>query len=298
MRHLIGKTNIDFIGMRKYSFGLSILLALIAIASLVIHKGFNYGIDFTGGTLVQLKFEQRIPLADARIILAKNNIDCELQDFPQTNSVSIRIKGTEAGLSDKIQDIFKTEFPQNPYVLEKTEYVGPDVGKHLINQAFSALFWSFVGIIIYVAIRFKTGVWGIAGVLALMHDVFITAGLFSVMNKEITITIIAALLTIAGYSIMDTIVVYDRMREAMRLYRKESLGAIINRSINETLSRTIITSLTVLLVLVALFFYGGTVIHDFSFALLFGVVIGTYSSVFVAAPIVYEWELRKNKNRK
>ena len=294
MIELLKKTNLDFIGMRKYSFGISIFLAIVTIVSIAMHKGLNYGIDFTGGTLIQLKFNQRISVSDARAILTKNAVECEIQDFPQQNSISIRVKGEEAGIADKIQEIFKKEIPQNPYLLEKTEYVGPDVGKHLINQAFSALFWSFVGIIIYVAFRFKRGVWGAAGVLALIHDVFITVGLFSVINKEITITIIAALLTIAGYSIMDTIVVYDRMREAMRLYRKESLGEIINRSINETLSRTIITSLTVFMVLVALFFFGGAVIHDFSFALLFGVVTGTYSSIFVAAPIVYEWEIRKD----
>jgi preprotein translocase subunit SecF len=287
------KTNFDFVEARHLSFGISIVLAVVTIVSIFLHKGLNLGIDFTGGTLTQLKFSQPILLADARTILSKNGIICELQDFPQQNSIIIRVKGTEEGISNKIQEIFKNELPQNTYILERAEYVGPAIGKHLINQAFFALFWSFVGIIVYVGFRFKAVVWGTSGVLALIHDVFITVGLFSVCNREISITVIAALLTIAGYSINDTIVVFDRMREYIRLYRKETLSVIIKRSINDTLSRTVNTSLTVVLVLLALFFFGGEVIHDFSFALLFGVVIGTYSSIFVAAPIVYEWEMRK-----
>lgn len=288
------KTNFDFVGKRNIFFGFSGLLILISVISIFFHKGLNYGIDFTGGTLVQLKFSRHIPLSDIRSILSKNGINCELQDFPQQHSIIIRIKkGTDEGIAKKIVEIFKTEIPNNPFELERTEYVGPTIGKHLINQAFFALFWSFVGIIIYVAFRFKSGIWGFAGVIAIMHDVFITVGLFSVLNREISITVIAALLTLAGYSINDTIVIFDRMRENMRLYRKETLYQLINRSVNETLSRTIITSLTVFLVLLSLFFLGGEVIHDFSLALLFGVVIGSYSTIFVAAPIVYEWEIRK-----
>ena len=292
------KTNFDFVGKRKVFFGISGLLILISIISIFFHKGLNFGIDFTGGTLVQLKFSQHIPLSDIRTVLLKNGINCELQDFPQQHSVIIRIKkGTDEGISKKIQEIFKIDFPNNPFELERAEYVGPTIGKHLINQAFFALFWSFVGIIIYVAFRFKSGIWGFAGVIAIMHDVFITVGLFSVLNREISITVIAALLTLAGYSINDTIVIFDRMRENMRLYRKESLYELINRSVNETLSRSIITSLTVFLVLLSLFFLGGEVIHDFSLALLFGVIIGSYSTIFVAAPIVYEWEMRKTATR-
>ncbi|MDD5687087.1 MAG: protein translocase subunit SecF [Elusimicrobia bacterium] len=287
------KTNFDFVGKRHLFFGVSIAMTLITIISIFLHKGLNYGIDFSGGTLVQLNFSQPIALSDVRAIMSKNGIVCELQDFPQNNSISIRVKGTEEGFTNKIKEIINKEIPQNPYEISKAEYVGPAIGKHLINQAFFALFWSFVGIIIYVGFRFRAGVWGTAGVIALIHDVVVTIGLFSVVNREMSINVIAALLTIAGYSINDTIVVFDRMREYMRLYRKEPLGNIINRSINDTLSRTVNTSITVVLVLLALFFFGGEVIHDFSFALLFGVVVGTYSSVFVAAPIVYEWEIRK-----
>ncbi len=288
------KTNFDFVGKRSIFFVLSGLLILISVVSIFFHKGLNFGIDFTGGTLVQLKFSQHLPLSDIRSALSKNGINCELQDFPQQHSVIIRIKkGTDEGIAKKIVEIFKIDFPNNPFELERAEFVGPTIGKHLINQAFFALFWSFVGIIVYVAFRFKSGIWGFAGVIAIMHDVFITVGLFSVLNREISITVIAALLTLAGYSINDTIVIFDRMRENMRLYRKESLYELINRSVNETLSRSIITSLTVFLVLLSLFFLGGEVIHDFSLTLLFGVIIGSYSTIFVAAPIVYEWEMRK-----
>ncbi|MDO8733951.1 MAG: protein translocase subunit SecF, partial [Elusimicrobiota bacterium] len=242
MMQFFKKTNFDFVGKRSIFFGLSGLLILISVISIFFHKGLNFGIDFTGGTLVQLKFSKSIPLSDIRSVLLKNGINCELQDFPQQNSVIIRIKkGTDEGIAKKIMEIFKLDIPNNPFELERTEYVGPTIGKHLINQAFFALFWSFVGIIVYVAFRFKSGIWGFAGVIAIMHDVFITVGLFSVLNREISITVIAALLTLAGYSINDTIVIFDRMRENMRLYRKESLYELINRSVNETLSRSIIT---------------------------------------------------------
>lgn len=292
------QTNFDFVGKRNVFFGISGLLILISIISIFMHKGLNFGIDFTGGTLVQLKFKQYVAIGDARAILSKNGLKGELQDFSQQNSIIIRLKETEEGISKKVQEIFQKELPQNPYELERAEYVGPTIGSHLKNQAFFAIFWAFVGIIVYVAFRFKSGIWGFAGVIAIIHDVFITVGLFSVLNREISITVIAALLTLAGYSINDTIVIFDRLRENMRLYRKESLFELINRSVNETLSRSIITSLTVFLVLLSLFFFGGEVIHDFSLALLFGVVIGSYSTIFVAAPIVYEWEMRKTVSRK
>ena len=287
------KTNFDFIGKRKPFICLSGLLILVSIVSILLQKGLNLGIDFTGGTLIQLKFEQHISLATARSILSKNGIKGKLQDFPQQHSIIIRVKGTEAGISQKIQNIFKKEISQNPYKLERAEYVGPTIGRHLVNKAYLALFWSFVGIIIYVAIRFKSGVWGVAGVIALIHDVFITVALFSLLGGEITVTIIAALLALGGYSINDTIVIFDRVRENIRLYRKDTLYQLINRSINDTLSRTIITSLTTWLVVLALFFLGGMVIHDFALVLLFGILIGTYSTIFVAASIVYEWENKR-----
>jgi preprotein translocase SecF subunit len=175
--------------------------------------------------------------------------------------------------------------------------VGPRIGKYLTNRALLAIILSLSGIIIYVAFRFKSPVWGISAVIALLHDVFIVLGLFCIFDKEITLTVIAAVLTLAGYSVNDTIVIFDRIRENLSLMRKETLNKIINTSINQTLSRTAITSLTTEFVLLSLFFLGGEVIHDFSFVLLFGVVIGTYSSIFIASPIVYEFMISRTHKK-
>ena len=297
MIQIFKKMNFDFVGKRYVFFALSGLLLAVTIYSVFFGKGINYGIDFTGGTLIELKFSQPLPLADARQMLLKNGYSCELQDFPKDNVIIIRLKSTEAGIANKIQGVFRAEIPQNSFELARSEFVGPTIGRHLRNQAFFALFWSFIGIIVYVAFRFSSGIWGVAGVLAIIHDVLITVGLFAVLGREMTLTVIAAFLTLAGYSINDTIVIFDRMRENIRKDRKASTYDIINRSVNETMSRTIITSLTVFLVLVSLFFFGGEVIHDFALALLFGVIIGSYSTIFVASPIIYEWEKRKHSGR-
>jgi preprotein translocase SecF subunit len=188
----------------------------------------------------------------------------------------------------------KTTFPDNPFIVERVEIVGPVVGQHLVNQALLAFVFSMVGISIYVAFRFKRWVWGITGVFALVHDVFFTVGFMAIMGREMSVTVMAALLTIAGYSINDTIVVFDRIREHLRSRQKQPLDQLMNRSFNETLSRTIITSLTVFLVLIALLIFGGEVIRDFAIAMTFGVVVGTYSSIFVASAMVYDWQ----KNRR
>ncbi|MFH1282082.1 MAG: protein translocase subunit SecF [bacterium] len=297
---IIKRTNFDFLSKSKYAFIASALLVVVGIVSLIIHKGPNLGIDFTGGTLLQIHFEKSPDIDNLRLILSNNGFKSELQNFSKINSVIIRVKSEEVQtdvVGNKITNVLAEELKDNKITLERVEFVGPAVGKHLRKQASFAIFFSLVGIIIYVAIRFKAGIWGFAGVVALIHDVFITLGLFSVLNKEITLTTIAALLTLAGYSINDTIVVFDRIRENLRLLRKESLGGIINRSLNETLSRTIITSLTVLFPLVAIYFFGGEVLHDFSVALIIGVGIGTYSTLFIATPLVYIWN-EKQRNIK
>lgn len=292
---LIKKTNIDFLGLRYIFFTISGGLILLGILSMIF-RGVKWGIDFSGGNLVQIKFAQSIAVEQVRKILQENIPEkVDLQTFPKDNSFVIRFKKTDASgqeLGDKMIGIFKKLAPENNVELERTEYVGPAIGRYLIKQAYWAIIFSFLGIVVYVAFRFHSGVWGIAGVIALAHDVFITFGVFSLLGKEITISIIAALLTLAGYSINDTIVIFDRVRENQRLLRKEPLPVIFNRSINETLSRTIITSGTVLLVLSALFFFGGEIIHDFSFALLFGCTVGVYSTVAIALPIVYQWQFR------
>jgi preprotein translocase subunit SecF len=298
---LFGKTHIDFVGKRWIGFTLSLLLLAAGVTSLIMKGGPKLGIDFTGGILMQVKFNQTVPTEDIRTTLdGAGYKGTEIQDIVNSNSVIIRIPKSSIAVTEevkKIEDALNTKLGDKGLVMERTEMVGPKVGEALSRQASLALFWSWIAIIIYVAFRFKSTVHGVAGVIALIHDVLVVLGIFSILNKEITLTVIAAFLTIVGYSINDTIVVYDRIRENTRLLRTNTLGEIINISVNDTLSRTTITSLTVVMALVALFFWGGEVIHDFSLAMLVGVLVGTYSSIAVASPLVYEWETRQAKKR-
>jgi preprotein translocase SecF subunit len=199
-------------------------------------------------------------------------------------------------LSKDLQKLIQEKIQGTEPVIERAEFVGPAVGRDLADKAMAAIFWASVLIIFYVAFRFRSTLWGVCSIVAVVHDVFSIVGIFSILNKEITITVVAGILTLAGYSMNDTIVIYDRMRENLRLSKKETLGEIINRSINETLSRTVMTSMTVAITLLVLFFFGGEVIHDFSFAMLWGVFVGSYSSIFVAAPIIYEWQSRQKRS--
>lgn len=294
---LIKNTKIDFVGTRYIGFAITGVLIAIGLISLIV-KGPNLGIDFMGGTLVQLEFNQQVGLEQLRSVLAEKGItNLEMQTLAG-NNVIIRAKKsnlTESEFSGRISDTFKEKMPGVGFTVKRTEFVGPAVGRDLSKKAVMAIIFSMLGIIVYVAFRFHSGIWGVAGVFALMHDIFIVFGIFCLTGKEISLTVIAALLTLAGYSINDTIVVFDRMRENLRLMTKLDLGSVINLSINQTLSRTIITAVTVFFVVVSLFFFGGEVIHDFSFAMLIGVMIGCYSSVWVAAPMVYEWEMYKRR---
>ena len=293
-----GKTNFKFIEKRNIAFIFSGLMILVSVFA-IFHKGINLGIDFTGGTLVQINFSQEVPVGEAREILSGHGLSsATIQRFPNTNVLVIRVKSLDVGpveVAQKLTSIFQEEFPQNQFTIERNEVVGPVVGEYLKKRGIKAFLFAFLGIIIYVAWRFVGGIWGIAGVAALVHDVFITFGIFVVLGKEITLPIVAALLTLAGYSINDTIVVYDRIRENIRLQYKKPLAEVINSSINETLSRTMMTSLTTLLVVLSIFILGGPVIHDFSFAILLGIFIGTYSSIFVASPMVYQWKTKRSK---
>jgi preprotein translocase subunit SecF len=294
---IIKNTKIDFVGIRYVGFAVSAVLIAVGIIAMVV-RGPNLGIDFVGGTLVQLEFTQSVELEQLRSLLAEKGMtNLEMQTL-QGNNVIIRVKKSalsESEFATKVAVAVKEKLPENVFIVKRTEFVGPAVGRDLSKKAIFAIIFSMLGIIVYVAFRFHSGVWGFAGVFALMHDVFIVFGIFCLTGREISLTIVAALLTLAGYSINDTIVVFDRMRENLRLMTKMDLGSIINLSVNQTLSRTIITSTTVFIVTISLFFFGGEVIHDFSFAMLIGVVIGTYSSVWVAAPMVYEWEMFKKR---
>jgi len=294
---LLGKTNIDFIGRRKYAFVLSAFLVTLGIFALVqLWRGqANLGIDFAGGTSVQLKFEKPFQLDKARHALEANGFkDSELQQFTEGNKLLIQIKKAAAGdrVADKILAVFTKEFVDNKFVVDSTTEIGPKVGKNLRDDALIAVVISAIGMIIYLAWRFEFS-FGVSAAIATFHDVLAVLGIFYILGKEVNLLLITALLTLAGYSLTDTVVIYDRIRENLRLSPKDFLGDIMNSSINEVLSRTIVTSITVFLVVAALYFFGGEVLHDFSLALLIGMVVGSYSSIFVASPIVYEW--RKGK---
>jgi len=285
-----GETKIDFLTPRYYYLAISAFLIIIGVISLILKGGPNLGIDFTGGILLELRFNQSVNIADIRTLLSEFP-NAEIKYIGNDQTVSIRLKSRDIDQNawrDKVNNLLGAKYV---YTIERIEYVGPAVGSHLIKQALLAIIFSFLGIVVYVAIRFRSFIWGAAGVIALIHDVFIVFGLFSVFNREITLTVVAALLTLAGYSINDTIVVFDRIREKSKIM-KGTLFEIINRSINETLSRTIVTSLTVFLVVLALFLLAGPVIHDFALALLIGVIVGTYSSIYIASAIVYEWQMK------
>jgi len=303
---LFKKTDFDFVGKRYYAYAFSILLLGAGFASLGIKKGPHLGIDFTGGSLVQMAFEKSVPMSDLRTVLSNAGYpDAELQASAESKSVMIRVpqgKTSADTLSRDFHKLFLEKLPGSVVTdpgkaIERAEYVGPAVGSALAEQARNAILWASLLIILYVAFRFKSWIWGLCSIVAVVHDVFSIIGIFSILNKEITVTVVAGILTLAGYSMNDTIVIYDRMRENLRLSRKESLKDIINRSINETLSRTVMTSMTVTISLLVLFFFGGEVIHDFSFAMLWGVFVGSYSSIFVAAPIIYEWQSRQDAKR-
>jgi preprotein translocase subunit SecF len=294
MLEILGKTNVDFMGKRRYAFLFSGIMVVLGIVALIqIARGqANLGIDFAGGTAVQLKFDQLVRIEDARKALESNGLaDAELQEFGQENKLLIRVKASttiEEKTAEKVVSIFSKEFPGNKFVVESSTEIGPTIGKKLQSDALVAIVISFAGIILYIAARFELR-FGVAAALATFHDVLAVLGAFYILDKEITLLVVTALLTLAGYSLTDTVVVFDRIRENLRLRRREQEETMINNAINQVLSRTIVTSLTVVLVLIPLTLAGGEVLHDFSLALLWGVIFGTYSSVFVASPLLLLW---------
>ena len=289
-------TNIDFLGKRRLWIGISLLVIAAGLASIVVRGGLNYGIDFAGGTLVQLKFREPADIRGIRRALKGIDLgDSVIQEYGGPREVLIRVeKSTEdlENLSDKITKALAGVFGDKAFEVERVEVVGPQVGRDLQLKALKALLFAMIGILVYVTVRFEFR-FAVGAIVALVHDVLITVGAFSILNKEFTLPIIAALLTIVGYSLNDTIVVFDRIRERMYLKKKESFEETVNKSINQTLSRTLLTSLTTFVVVVALFFLGGEVIHDFSFALIVGIVVGTYSSIFIASPILVLFQRRR-----
>ena len=293
MLQILHKTNINFMGWKNVSFTISaFFIALGILALFQIGRGkANLGIDFEGGTTVQLSFKDPMPIDEARAVLEKKGFQgYTLQAFSEGNKILVRLREHE-GAAEKVVAAFKDAYPDRGFVVDSTMEIGPVIGKALQRDALIAITVSIIAIIIYIAFRFEFK-FGVAAAIATVHDVCAVLGVFWALNKEINLLIVTALLTLAGYSLTDTVVVFDRIRENLKKSRREPLPQLVNNSINEVLSRTLITSLTVVLVLVPLVLFGGEVLHDFSIALLFGVVVGTYSSIFVASPILVVWHVR------
>jgi len=345
MQFIKSGINIDFVGKRKIAFIISLTMIFVSIASLLIHKGPRYGIDFAGGTLIQVKFNAPTSLKNIKSGLATIDLGkSSVQQFGDKSDNEYLIRTdmsvtTTKGVSLKVQKALESS-TGNEVNIRRVEMVGPQVGKDLREKALFAMFYALLFITIYISGRFELK-WVLSAVMAgalmgavyllsifnvsvpylmaaalivtlslfwflelkyamgaivaLIHDVTITVGIFSIFDIEFTLPIIAALLTIIGYSLNDTIIIFDRIRENLRKYQKETPELLINRSVNETLSRTILTSSTTLVVVVALFVLGGGIIHDFAFAMIVGVFIGTYSSIYVASPILLAWRGRGRK---
>ena len=306
------ETNIDFIGKRRPAFLFSSILILIGLISLAIHGGPKFGIDFIEGTLLELHFEPPVTTAELREAL--NNVEVEgrrldfsaseIQVFSDRRDVLLKVEEREKGTSVaeaikiKLLETFPDRIPANEEDwLRRQEKVGPKIGGELKQAAVVAIFVSLLLILIYISWRFQFR-FAVAAIVALFHDVLITVGAFSVLGKEISLVVVAALLTIVGYSLNDTIVVSDRIRENIKTLRREKFPILVNTSINQTLSRTVLTAGTTFLVVLVLFIKGGEVIHNFAFALLVGILIGTYSSIFVVSPILVEWHNYSEKKKR
>ncbi|MBW1781740.1 MAG: protein translocase subunit SecF [Deltaproteobacteria bacterium] len=340
--------NIDFIGKRHIAFGLSGMMIIATIFMLIWRGGPNYGVDFSGGVLVQIKLAQKMSPSEIKKALRPVQLeDSIVQEFGEAGQFEylIRVRQTDVeltGLSDRVEQALKAEFGKGVEI-RRVEMVGPKVGDDLRQKALFAIFYALLFIAIYISGRFElkwlmsivmaislafvvyiTSRFGVSvtwlilialivtltlclflnlkyalgAIIALIHDVTITVGVFALTDREISLSIIAALLTIVGYSLNDTIIVFDRIRENLRRFRRRPFEQTMNMSINETLSRTILTSSTTLVVVLALFILGGGVIHDFAFALLVGVIVGTYSSIFVASPVLLIWEGKFGKRAK
>jgi preprotein translocase subunit SecF len=338
--------NIDFIGKKNIAYALSIGLILISVISLLVHRGPRFGIDFAGGTLIQVQFASPVTVDAIKTGLATLDLaKSSVQQFGEKKSNEFLIRTDASASPDEnytkqLASALKTSTSSANAEIRRVEMVGPQVGKDLREKALFAMFFALLFITIYISGRFEFK-WIISGfmaaalmgavyvlslfgvstpfliiaallvtlalfwllnlkyamgaIVALIHDVTITVGIFSLLDKEFTLPIIAALLTIIGYSLNDTIIVFDRIRENIRKYHKNPFAIIINRSVNETLSRTILTSGTTLIVVLALLLLGGGIIHDFAFAMTVGVVVGTYSSIYVASPILLFWQGRDRK---
>ena len=299
---LIGKTNIDFIGKKNISLVISSIVAIIGIIGIIqIARGAaNMGTDFTGGTSIQLKFAQPVTIEQVRNALAKHNLkEANLQEIKEGNKILIKAGKTSLATGkvvDTIEEVIKKEIPGAGFVVESSAEIGPSIGDKLRKDTLFAIAISLIAITIYIAWRFDFK-FGVGSTVSVLHDVLAMVAVFFILNKEINLLFITATLTIAGYSMTDTVVVFDRIRENLHKDLKGKITTIFNRSINEVLSRTVVTSLTAFMAALSLFLFGGEVIHDFAFALVAGIIICTYSSIFVASPIVAILEERAVRSK-
>lgn len=290
-------SNIDFLGKRKIALALSTLLLIISLLALIPGiRGLNFGIDFTGGTLVEVQFKQPPSISDVRAAIKPVGYEqAIIQEFGSPEEILIRVQNKEAedssSISNAILDSLKSHFGAENIDMRRVEFVGPQVGEELTQAGISAVIIAMLAILIYVTMRFEFR-FAVGADAALMHDIIIVLGVFAITGNEFSLPVVAALLAVIGYSLNDTIVVFDRIRENLEANRKlkhpEDEVKVCNDSVNQTLSRTLMTSFTTLLVVLALFFLGGEVIHGFAFALLVGILVGTYSSIYVASPVMLQ----------
>ncbi len=290
MIQILGKTNIDFLGKRKYALAISILFIFFGFFAIFqIYTGnANLGVDFAGGLSLQVRFSQQVTLSEVRAVLEKAGIkDADIQDLPTEKKILIKLKKQYQDAQDTIEKTLKENLSPKEPIIEAVTQIGPKIGERTKRDALLAIIAATIGILIYIALRFRF-YFAIGATVATFHDVMAVLGIFYLLGKEINLIFISALLTIAGYSLTDTVVVFDRIRENLGKVAKGTitLETLMNKSINEVLSRTIVTSLTTLMAAFALFFFGGEVLHDFALAMILGIIIGTYSSIFVASPVV------------
>ena len=287
-------TNFDFVGRRRFAYPLSVLLIVLSLGAFFV-QGLNFGIDFRGGILIEIKTDGPANVAELRNTVGGLNLgEVQVQEFGAADDVLIRVQQQDGAEAEQLQaiNIIKDALGDAVVEYRRTEFVGPTVGAELISSAIWAVLLAIGAILVYIWFRFEWQ-FGVGAVIALTHDVLTTIGLFAITQLEFNLATVAAILTIAGYSINDTVVIYDRVREELRRYKKLDMHALLNLAANRTLSRTFMTSVTTLIALVALAVFGGTIIRDFALAMIWGVVIGTYSSVFVAVPVLLALNLSR-----
>lgn len=295
--------NVDYVGMFKPSAAISLIL-IIGTLVMLFTKGLNYGVDFRGGVEVQVKFKNKVELGELRALLGEKNVPLsQLQSIGEENQNEFLLKlesdkgGDLNAVSTNVSNVLSEKYGKGEFEVLKTDIVGPKAGEELRSSAFKALFWAILAIMIYLALRFDYK-FAPGAIAALLHDVILIIGAFIVTQKEFSLQVVAALLAIIGYSVNDTVVIYDRVREIENLNTGATSFQVINRAINETMSRTIITSLTVLGVSLVMLFWGGSVIHDFFFAMTIGVLLGVYSTIFIAVPMTVFFERFVTRSRK